>query len=52
MTVYDKICLMSEEQMAEFLYRFQKDTIDAFGQFIMPNKEKIVDMLETELDND
>ena len=51
MTIYDKICLMSEEQMADFLYRFQKDTINAFSNFVTPNKERIIELLETELDD-
>ena len=41
MTIYDKIIQCDEEEMAEFLYRFARDTINQFGSFVMPNKENI-----------
>lgn len=50
MTVYEKIKCLSEEDMAEFLYRFANDVVNAVSEFIMPNKESIIEMLEHELD--
>ena len=48
MTIYDKIIQFDEEEMAEFLYRFARDTIDQFGNFVMPNKDGIHEFLNRE----
>ena len=49
MTILDKIKEFDEEMMAEFLYRFAKDTIDMFGKFQLPSKEGIQEFLNREI---
>ena len=48
MTVFEVIKELDEEMMAEFLYRFARDTIDQFERFILPDKERIRKVLELE----
>ena len=48
MTIYDKIIEYNEEDMTEFLYRFARDTINQFGNFVMPSKEGIREFLNRE----
>lgn len=49
MTIYDKIISSDEYQLAEFLYHFANDTINMFGSFVMPNKDRILDFLKKEV---
>ena len=49
MTVYDMIKEMSLEELTEFLYRFGRDVINNFGNFIMPSKEAIENLLQKEI---
>lgn len=48
MTIYDAVKEMDMDTMAEFLYRFARDTIDMFGHFVFPSKERIMEFLERE----
>lgn len=49
MTIFDRIKEYNEEMMAEFLYRFLKDIINNFGNYIIPSKESILKFLNEEL---
>ena len=49
MTIYDKIKEMDRETMAEFLYRFARDTINMFSQFVLPSKEGVEEFLDREI---
>ena len=49
MTVFEVIKEYDEENMVELLYRFARDTIDQFGHFILPQKERIREFLELEV---
>lgn len=49
MTIYDKLKEFDREMMAEFLYRFAKDTIDMFSRFILPSKEGVEEFLDREV---
>lgn len=48
MTIYDYIIRMDKDTMAEFLYRFARDTIDQFSRFQLPNKTTIMEFLDRE----
>ena len=48
MTVYEKIKDLDEETMAEFLLKFANDTINQFGNFILPDIDRIRNFLELE----
>ena len=49
MTIFDRIKEYNEEMMAEFLYKFSKDIINNFGNYITPSKESILNFLNEEL---
>ena len=49
MTIYDKIKEMDRDTMAEFLFRFARDTIDMFSRFILPSKEGVEEFLDMEV---
>ena len=51
MTIYDKILLLDEDEMVEFLYHFSNDVIDAFGKFVMPSRDACRKLLDTEVPN-
>lgn len=51
MTIYDKILLLDEDEMVEFLYHFANDVIDAFGKFVMPSRDTYRKFLDTEAPN-
>ena len=51
MTIYEKILLLDEDKMVEFMYQFANDVIDAFGQWIMPSRDAIRKFLDTEIDH-
>jgi len=48
MTIFEIIKEYDEDMMAEFLYRFARDTINQFTNFILPSKEGIIELLERE----
>ena len=49
MTIAEKLRLMSDDDLAEFLYRFARDVIHNFSNFMLPDKESIMNMLEKEI---
>lgn len=51
MTIYDKIRLLDEDQMAEFMYHFANDVINAFSNYIMPSQDTYRKFLDTEVPN-
>lgn len=50
MTIYDKIVNFDEEEMAEFLYRFSRDTINNFSNFQFPDKDSIRAFLQKKIE--
>ena len=48
MTIFDKIKELDEEQMTEFLYRFARDTLNQFANFVNPTEEGIKEFLSRE----
>ena len=46
MTVLERIKEYDEDEMIEFLYRFSRDVLQHFSEFVMPNKENIRNFLE------
>ena len=49
MTVLERIKEYDEDEMIEFLYRFSRDVLHHFSEFVMPNKENIRNLLEKEI---
>ena len=45
MTIYERIKEFSLEEMADFLLVFAKESIEQFGNFILPTKEMIIEFL-------
>lgn len=49
MTVAEKLKLLSDDDLAEFLNRFAHDVLNNFSNFMLPDKESIMRMLEKEI---